>query len=422
MLPLIFPYILGYLKPERSGILMLKSIKKSFKYLMILFGIILLVPTLASIILRIPEVQTFMVNRITGHFSERIKSTISVGRVEYTFFNKLVLSDLLIKDQNNDTMLYSQRISAGILRLDFAGNNIRLGHVDIDQPVIALITDTTGLMNLTWYLNMLKTPEDTVKKGESKFSVNKITIKDGKFTLLNRTRKPGKSLIDFNNLRLSGITGEAEDLRIRGDSTVLEINDIRFGESKGFLVRSMNSGLTLAGKDILFSDLFLYLDSSIINANHLILSGDETDGFGDFTEKVRLDVSLEKSLISASDLRYFLPAAGGLKESVELSGRITGTVSDINGRRISIAYRDFTKLECDFDMSGLPDIKDTFIHISIGSLSTNSSDMEMIRRNGKALNLPDVIGKLGTSHLQVVSPALPPILLPMVKSEQMPGR
>ena len=76
---------------------------------MILVGILFLVPTLASIVLRIPEVQTYMVNRITGHFSERIKSTISVGRVEYTFFNKLVLSDLLIKDQNSDTLLWSSQ-------------------------------------------------------------------------------------------------------------------------------------------------------------------------------------------------------------------------------------------------------------------------------------------------------------------------
>ena len=38
---------------------MVKSIKKSFKYLMILVGIILLVPTFASLILRIPEVQTY---------------------------------------------------------------------------------------------------------------------------------------------------------------------------------------------------------------------------------------------------------------------------------------------------------------------------------------------------------------------------
>lgn len=374
---------------------MLKSIKKSFKYLMILVGILLLVPTLASIVLRIPEVQTFMVNRITGHFSERIKSTISVGRVEYTFFNKLVLSDLLIKDQNSDTLLWSSRISAGILRLDLAGNNIRLGHVDIDRPVIAFITDTTGLMNLTWYLNMFKNTEDTVKKGGTRFIVNKITIQDGRFALINRNRPAGKALVDFNNLRLSGITGDLKDFRIRGDSTVLDINDIRFEESKGFLVRSMNSNLTLAGKDILFRDLFLYLDSSIINAGQVLISGDESEGFSNFTENVMLDIRLDKSLISASDLRYFLTAAGGLNEAVELSGRISGTVSDLNGRRITASFRDYTELECDFDMLGLPDLKDTFIHISIDNLRTNASDIELIRRNGNYLNLPDVMKKLG---------------------------
>jgi len=362
---------------------------------MILVGILFLVPTLASIVLRIPEVQTYMVNRITSHFSERIKSTISVGRVEYTFFNKLVLSDLLIKDQNSDTLLWSSRISAGILRLDIAGKNIRLGRVDIERPVIAFITDTTGLMNLTWYLDMLKNPLDTVKKESLKFFVNRITINDGRFALLNRKGLPGKALLDFRDLHLSDLNADVKNLRVRGDSTVLEINDVRFGESKGFHVRSMKSDLTLARKEILFGDLFMNLDSSIINAGQVLLSGHESEGFRNFNENVRLDIRLEKSLVSASDLRYFLSAAGGLNEAVELSGRISGTVSDLNGRRIRVSFRDHTELSCDFDMSGLPDLKETFIHISIGNLKTNASDLELIRRNGKALNLPDIAGKLG---------------------------
>ena len=98
---------------------MLKSIKKSFKYLMILIGIILLVPTFGSLILRIPDVQTFMVKRIMSHFSEKIQSTMTVGRIEYTFFNKIMINDLLIKDQNNDTLIYSQKISAGYKQTRF---------------------------------------------------------------------------------------------------------------------------------------------------------------------------------------------------------------------------------------------------------------------------------------------------------------
>ena len=43
---------------------------------------------------------------------------MTLGRIEYSFFNKLSINDLLIKDQNNDTLIYSQKISAGINRLD----------------------------------------------------------------------------------------------------------------------------------------------------------------------------------------------------------------------------------------------------------------------------------------------------------------
>jgi hypothetical protein len=149
---------------------MLKSIKKSFKYLMILVGIILLVPTFGSLILRIPEVQTFMVKRIMSHFSEMIRSTMTLGRIEYTFFNKILINDLLIKDQNNDTLIYSQKISAGIKILDFGGKTVKLGHIELVEPTIALITDTSGMMNLKWYLQMLGSSKDTTRKRDNKYS------------------------------------------------------------------------------------------------------------------------------------------------------------------------------------------------------------------------------------------------------------
>ena len=181
---------------------MLKSIKKSFKYLMILVGIILLVPTFGSLILRIPEVQTFMIKRIMSHFSEMIQSTITISRIEYTFFNKIMINDLLIKDQNNDTLIYSQKISAGINRLDFSGKIIKLGHIELVEQSIALITDTSGRMNLQWYLELLRSSEDTTKKSDNKFSVNQISIKNGRFKMLNKSGPKAKIMIDFNNLLL----------------------------------------------------------------------------------------------------------------------------------------------------------------------------------------------------------------------------
>jgi hypothetical protein len=375
---------------------MFKSIKKSFKYLMILIGTLILVPTFFSLIFRIPDVQTFMVRRIAGHFSEKIKSTITVGRVDYSFFNRIVINDLLIKDQNLDTMVYSQKISIGITGINPGNKKVKLGHVDLTEPFVALITDTSGMMNLKWYLNMLGTSKNTGGKSSGSVSISQITVKGGRFKLVDKNATAGKMMIDFNNLRIDSINGNIEDLKILNDSVVFKIIDLGFSGSNGFLTRSMNSRVVLAHNDIIFRDMFLYLDSSIINADNITVSADSSDSYKSFADEVRLKIDLQKSLISSADLRYFVPSLHGLNESVELSGKISGTLSEMKGRKIRVSFRDYSSIDCDFDLSGLPKIEDTFIHLGVTSFKTNPKDLEKIKLSGgTSIKLPEFAAKLG---------------------------
>ena len=61
--------------------------------------------------------------------------------------------------------LYSKEIIVGIRRMNFKNKSFRLGKVSLIKPVIAIITDSTGLINLAWYLDKIKNPADTTKKG-----------------------------------------------------------------------------------------------------------------------------------------------------------------------------------------------------------------------------------------------------------------
>ncbi len=110
---------------------MAKNIKKSIKYFIIIIGVLILLPVILYPLLQISAVQTYLVNRISSHISEGINSSISVGRIEYRFFNKLAINDILIKDQHNDTLLYTQEIIAGIRRFDLQRKTFRLGRVTL---------------------------------------------------------------------------------------------------------------------------------------------------------------------------------------------------------------------------------------------------------------------------------------------------
>lgn len=375
---------------------MLKSIKKSIKYLIIVIGIIILTPSFLYLIVQIPEVQTFIVKRITSHFSDQIKSTITFGKLEYSFFNKLLIDDLLIKDNNNDTMLYSGEVSLGIRRLDFRNKVIVLGNAELLKPSVAIITDSTGISNLEWFLGLLRSKESTGKKDKSLFEINQIGIEDGSFLLHNKTGERSKMLIDFSNLRISGINGRFANFKVQNDSTSFDIRGLEFSESNGFKVQRLSSNVLFADNDIILSNLFLNCDSSIINADLIALKADSSGSFSRFLQEVRLDIALQKSILSSADLQYFLPFLKDSGESLGFSGKISGTISQLKGRDIMLTYGNQSALDCDFDFSGLPVIKDAFIYVGVNSLKTNSTDLEHFRIPGdKNFEIFGTLKKLG---------------------------
>lgn len=375
---------------------MIKSIKKSIKYLIIGIGIMMLVITVLYSLIRLPEVQTFIVRRITSHLSNEIKSTITVGKIEFSFFNKLTINDLLIKDKHNDTLIYLKNASTGIRRIDFRNKIFRLGKAELNEPLVAFITDSTGLMNLKWYIEMLKASKDPTRNTETTFTANQIIINEGSFRLFKNTDNKSKTVIDFNDLKLREINGNLEYFEVKSDTVRFDLNNLGFRESHGFAVNELSTKVMIAGQDLIFNSVLFSCDSSSVNLDHIGLLADAPGSFSNFTEKVRLDLLLQKSLLSTSDLQYFIPFLTETNDSLWLSGRVNGTISELRGRNLELSYGDSSYLACDFDFSGLPVIGNAFIYIGVNTLTTNASDISRINIPGKgALTVPDFIHKLG---------------------------
>jgi hypothetical protein len=375
---------------------MLKIIKKSLKYFIIILGILIALPTVFYLALQNTQVQTFLVKRITNHISELLGSSITVGSVEYKFFNNLVLNDLLIKDQNNDTLIYSQKVSASIKTFDLRNSSLRLGRVSVMKPIIKFITDSSGVLNLTKYLDVIRSPQDSTIKKKSFFSIDQIDLSDARFSLINNSGIKSNTNIDFNNLNLFNINGIIEDLKINEDSTSFNIYNLGLKESGGFSLKRLSSTVTISKQSILISRLSINCDSSIINITRLGLMADSTGSFNNFLKNVKLDLILEKSLINTSDLKYFIAVPAGINQSVWLSGKFMGTISELRGRNVDLKYSSNTILTCDFDLSGLPDINNAFIYIGVTSLRTNAKDFENFKIPGKPdFIIPAVLYKLG---------------------------
>jgi len=376
---------------------MAKSIKKSFKYFIIGAGILITVAMMLSFIVRIPQIQTFIVKRITSHLSEKIKSSISVGSIDYRFFNRLNIKDILIKDKNYDTLLYSHDVTVGIGHIDTKGKLIQINRITLTDPVIALITDSAGEMNLIWYLNMLNSKNDTIQKKKSAVKIKELEVINGRFALIKRGAEKSRMPLDFSNLNLKGVDGIIEDIVNKNDTTTLHIGNLQFTEAGGLTVKRMSGNLLVSKTGIDFNSASVICDSSILNIDHVKIKAESPQSYKNFEKEVHIDIILDKSMLSTAEMKYFVPALKKMDVTVNLSGKVTGTVSELRGRNIEFSYGENTTLDCDFDFSGLPEIENSFMFLGINNLRTNAKDLEKIIKPGRApLILPDILYKLGT--------------------------
>jgi hypothetical protein len=254
-------------------------------------------------------------------------------------------------------------------------------------------------MNLDWYLDKIsgrKDTSDTAPPKETLFKINRIDVQNGRFALLNHRSAPSGIPIDFSKLRVDSVYGTVEDLTVANDSTVMHISDLEFIESNGFIIKKMDAKLKVSDGNIIFRNVHLESDSSIINSVRIALYPDSLNGFSNFLSEARLDIDIGKSIVASSDIRHFVTFFKGYNESLALSGRVSGTISELKGRSIRIQYKDETSIDCDFDLSGLPDIDNTFIFLEINDFRSVSGDIEQVNIPGKGkIILPEVLRKLG---------------------------
>lgn len=377
---------------------MLRNIKRLLKYLLVFIGIVIMIPMILYPIVNRPEIQTFIIKRITTHLSQEINSTISAGKVEFIFFNKVNLDDFLVKDKNDDTLLYTKKISVRIRKINNEKREYTLGKATLINPVFSLVKDSTGILNLRWYIDLLKRKDNAPVKSPVKVIINQADIRNGTFSFVNKFNKRIYKSMDYNNLLFGDINGTIEDLYIKKDSSSFYVYNFSFRESKGFNVQKMNSDFAILNKNIVrMSSAFINCDSSVIRLPFLEFHPDSGGSYRNFTKNVRLNILLDKSDVYAYDMEHFLAPIKGMHQSMNISARVFGIVEELRGRDINILYGDNSVLDCDFDLSGLPKHGNSFIYIGVNQLTTNTADIKSIILPWKSdIKLPGYFDKMGT--------------------------
>ena len=375
-------------------------IKKLIKILVIIVLGILAIPATAFIILQNSRIQTYLANRVATTISENLQADFSIESMDMILFNRVVLKEVMLKDQYLDTLLYAPSMIATLRSFSPSAKRIQISRLRFKDATVRLSTDTTKTINLNFITQALKKPPDSTKARWT-VTIRNIEFEQSRFRYENQfsPQQPGYG-VNYTDMDLAGMDLKIRDLKVISDTVSFFIQHLGFREKSGCVMHDLSAEMSLNRTFMKFADVHLILDDSDISADRLDFTFNEWKDFsnGDFPDKINLQFDFLPSRINLADAAYWAPFLQGIQRTFNLTGTLHGKLNNFKGNDILLEYGNHTLFRGDFDLNGLPDIQETFMYFDIRELTSTVADIESLQKPGEpseTVDLSEQLSQLG---------------------------
>ena len=351
-----------------------KFIKKSFKIGLSVLGTVFILLFCSYFIIQSPVVQTYLVRKLTEHFSQKYNTTVTIKGVSISFFNKVILEDVLVMDQNNDSLLYVHELVASINSFNIKKRTAGINKLELNNTFLKIDSDSAGTSNYQFLVDLFAKKEapKTADSLQFDFDMKRFEFNNASVSYGYRD-STGHHLIGLRNITLG-----VSDLELQYEKIAFAITQFQLNDQKDFRLENFSALFTATSDSINLINLHAMTPNSEITELNLRIDR-KTFGTEFDLKKMKVNMDLKKSRISLKDLGMMVPFLKGMEENVEVSGQVSGTLADMKGKNIALSMGSNTQLAFDIYLSGLPDLANTYMHIDLKQSFADFNDLSKVK-------------------------------------------
>lgn len=378
----------------------------------ILLGLLLLVLLLIGgvlVALRIPSVQTRVAHRVAGILTEKLQHEITIGRVDVRPFSHVLLDGVRVLDYQRQELFNIGQLDADIgLFSVFSPDKLFITDLKLVEPRFRMVTYRgTHRSNLDTFLRAIEELLGPAKADTTKstfnFQVEAITLENGRFVFDNQNDPPQQEPgFDYAHMYLDSIYGRLSRIELFSahDSIRGQINGLRTIDRRGNAhLRDLNAYVSWTPRYWSFKQTDFTFNRSHVagplvrfDYRHFLRD------FPEFNDSVKMTIRLDSSRVKGADVAVFAPQIRELfaRDSVTVSGRFDGKVSNFRSRDMVLDVNRTTHLRGNFAMEGLPEWQETYFDLNFRESVVDPRDVERF--------IPDYayeyVGRLGVTSLK----------------------
>ena len=353
---------------------------------------------LLIVLMHLPSVQTFLGKEVAEALADKFGTKVEVGKVNLGFFNRIIIDDVMMYDQQGDSLIYASRLSAKIDYMAATQGKISVSSAQIFGLRANLYRQTAkSPANFQFVLDSLAS-KDTTQHKPLDLHIGSLIIRRGAIAYNQRDVAPRSGVFSPQHIRVSELSSHILLNHVTDSSIDLLLKKLSFKDESGFKLQSLHFKLQADRQKATLKEFRLLMPRSELVLDDLKATY-RFEGKRFIPESLRFKGGIQQSKITFADVASLVPALRHFDDAVFVSSRFSGTA-----KSISVPSLNLRTGSGSFNLQARGSYSHASSHpawnADIANLNLSPAGVEFLAENlGSKVKIPKEIQRLGTIHL-----------------------
>ena len=276
-------------------------------------GLVLIIYLIGLSLSKIPVVQSWTADVLSQSLTNFLGTTVRIGDVSPGLFNRLIIDNVKVYDQNDSLMLNASRVAAKIRILPLLEKKVHIDNAQIIGADIKLYkTNTETPLNCQFLIDKFRKKENSQPKTDIQIGTLLARRSSVRYNQWNMPETPKH--FNPNHLIVKNIDINVKVLYRLTDTLGIDLKRLCLTEESGLVVKNLSFMLQANKKNAKMSDFMFQTNNSNLEITQLKANYPYFPTEGDFKhwlQKTNITGKVEAQVVPAdfkcftSKLQYF---------------------------------------------------------------------------------------------------------------------
>ena len=352
---------------------------------------------LLVVLLHVPPVQAFIGSEVAEALSHKFGTRVNVGKVNLGIFNRIIVDDVMMYDQQGDSMIYASRVSAKIDFLPLKDGKISISSAQLFGLNANLYKQTAqSKPNFQFILDSLAS-KDTTKHTPLDLHIGSLIIRHGAIAYNQRDVAARSGVFSPKHIGVTDLSAHIILSHLTDDLIHLTVKKIALNDKSGLQLKNLSFKMDADKQQATLRDFILELPNSDLKLNDIHATYRVENGKM-VIPSLQYEGGIATSKITLKDVACFVPELRNFEDALMIDCQFSGTNTSARLKQLNFrSHSGSIVLKADGKASDWD--KNLHWNVNIKTLKISADGIKQVAANfGKRINIPKEVMRLGNIY------------------------